>query len=71
LFCDQLQRRCFLCPLAFGWSEAGHHVIARIAFSMMEPEEQQILILMLELHPHWDSESGATSNGIARTGIMS
>lgn len=46
----------FCAPLAFGWSEAGHHVIARIAFSMMEPEEQQILVLMLESHPQWDSE---------------
>lgn len=44
------------CSSASAWSEAGHHVIAGLAFQMLSPDEQQILIELLKSHPQFAVE---------------
>lgn len=38
------------------WSEGGHHLIAMLAFRMLKPEEQTVLIEILKAHPQFDQE---------------
>ena len=57
----QLCKRLFIAMLklwmmmqpAFAWSEGGHHLIARLAFSRLGVDEQQLVIGILKQHPRF------------------
>ncbi len=38
---------------ALGWSEGGHHLIAVLAYDLMQPAQQKRLMEILENHPRF------------------
>lgn len=40
-------------PKAQAWSEAGHHLIAIMAFELLEPAEQEKVLKLLDSHPKY------------------
>lgn len=38
---------------ALAWWECGHHLIAELAFDLLEPSERQQLLAILKNHPRW------------------
>jgi hypothetical protein len=57
-----------------GWSEAGHHLIAALAYQELSPIEQQALIELLKSHPQFEKEflipQGISSAEEARLWLM-
>jgi hypothetical protein len=49
LFCTQ----AFLATELSPWSEGGHHLIAELAFSLLNEDEQQQLVAILSEHPRF------------------
>ena len=50
---------CIFCvgiPSAFGWSSGGHHIIASLAYQMLDDVDKQTLIELLKQHPQFDTE---------------
>ncbi|HBJ36537.1 MAG TPA: hypothetical protein DDZ51_17645 [Planctomycetaceae bacterium] len=50
---------CIFCigvPTALGWSAGGHHIIASLAFQMLEDTDKQLIIEILRQHPQFDTE---------------
>lgn len=41
---------------AFAWWDAGHKIIAAIAFRQLTPDEQQAVFAVLQQHPRWDAD---------------
>jgi len=41
---------------AHGWSEAGHHIIAEIAYDLLKPEKQANLLAVLAAHPRYEED---------------
>ncbi|MGL5094981.1 MAG: S1/P1 nuclease [Planctomycetia bacterium] len=39
---------------AFGWNEKGHMVVARLAWSRLQPDERAWVVDVLKRHPHYD-----------------
>ncbi len=41
---------------ALAWSACGHHIIASLAFSMLDKDDQQTLIELLKTHPQFEKD---------------
>jgi hypothetical protein len=41
---------------AYGWSDAGHKIVASIAFRQLTPAEQQKVVAILEAHPRFEAD---------------
>ena len=44
--------------VVLGWSECGHHIIAIMAYNLLEPDEQSELIRILKAHPNSTKDFG-------------
>lgn len=42
--------------LALAWSECGHHIIAALAFEMLEDSDKQAIVEILKEHPQFSKE---------------
>lgn len=43
-------------PTALGWSAGGHHIIASLAYQMLDEADKQAIIELLKQHPQFDTE---------------
>jgi len=43
-------------PSAFGWSEGGHHIIASLAYQMLDDADKQAIVELLKQHPQFGTE---------------
>jgi hypothetical protein len=39
-----------------GWSECGHHIVAAIAYDILEPPQQTQVIRILKEHPNFEKD---------------
>lgn len=46
----------------FGWSEGGHHLIAVMAFDILAPEQQAVVLGMLKSHPRFAEDFRVPEN---------
>src|SRR5262245_26755930 len=53
---------------AFGWSAAGHKIVASIAFRQLTPEEQTTIANLLEQHPRWQLDFESKMPDAIKTG---
>src|SRR3954447_5650001 len=51
--------------IAQAWSEAGHRIIASIAFRQLTPDEQGNLVAILKMHPRYHEDFEAKSKSEA------
>ena len=57
MLCVILSILFVLPPLpAFAWSEGGHHIIALMAFDLLNREEKAKLVAILEKHPRFTED---------------
>jgi len=57
LLCLILSLILTLPPLpAMAWSECGHHIISVMAYELLSPEQQQIVIRVLKAHPRFQQD---------------
>lgn len=54
IFCGLLL--VFTASPAFGWWDAGHKIIATIAFRQLSAAEQQAVVALLKPHPRWQAD---------------
>lgn len=54
-------------PLAWGWAASGHHMVAVIAYDLMNPAQQREIMDLLHKHPQFDLHfrppAGVTDRG--------
>lgn len=54
-------------PLAWGWAASGHHMVAVIAYDLMNPAQQREIMDVLRKHPQFDLHfrppAGVTDRG--------
>ena len=51
--------------VAHAWSEAGHKIIASIAFRQLTPDEQAKIVAILKMHPRYHADFEAKSKSDA------
>lgn len=47
------------CATSFGWHDAGHKIIASIAFRQLEPAQREQLVAILRQHPRFQEDFAA------------
>lgn len=58
------------CQPCFGWSEGGHHLIAKMAFDLLPLNQQAELRQVLAGHPRFANDFRAPRNIVAETDIQ-
>src|SRR4051812_20988739 len=54
-----------IATVAQAWSEAGHKIIASIAFRQLTPDEQAKIVAILKMHPRYHADFEAKSKSEA------